>query len=403
MKTLIIQLARFGDLIQTKRLIKSLSGPVHLCLDSSLCEVAKLLYPNIILHPIYAHGYDNTFEVLKHNKRVFDEIQKLSFNKVYNLNFSGLNFALSTLFEEKTVSGYFAKNGQNTRSKWFDTVFRLVKNRQISNLNISDIWAHLHNCPISPSEVNPIASPKGEGLGVVLAGRNSKRSLSVEALALNIQALFEKMQAPNIYLLGTKAESPIARNLIRKLPAKIIQKTQDLSGRTSWQDLFVLVQGLDLLLSPDTGTMHLAAHLGVPVYGQFLASALAFETGAYGLGHTVWQADKDCVPCAETTNCNHCSCLNAFSEPDYLLALSKNKALPEKLAISRLESDFDELGLIYKGEKANDLAHRRTIVRKMLLEYCLNQDLKMENTDNYQEILNSFYCEVDWMLPRIVS
>ena len=36
---------------------------------------------------------------------------------------------------------------------------------------------------------------------------------------------------------------------------------------------------LDVLLTPDTGIMHLAAHLGVPVFAFFLSSAWCHETG----------------------------------------------------------------------------------------------------------------------------
>ena len=55
---LVVQLARFGDLIQTRRLIRSLlaESPVHLLVDGGLTELARLLYPEVTVHGIPAHA-----------------------------------------------------------------------------------------------------------------------------------------------------------------------------------------------------------------------------------------------------------------------------------------------------------------------------------------------------------
>ena len=53
---LVIQLARFGDLLQTKRLLRSLQadGEVHLLVDDSLKSLAHIVYPGIEVHGIAA-------------------------------------------------------------------------------------------------------------------------------------------------------------------------------------------------------------------------------------------------------------------------------------------------------------------------------------------------------------
>ena len=55
---LVIQLARFGDLVQTKRLIRTLCarGETHLCVDAGLRDLAALLYPEAVIHAIPVHG-----------------------------------------------------------------------------------------------------------------------------------------------------------------------------------------------------------------------------------------------------------------------------------------------------------------------------------------------------------
>ena len=84
---LVIQLARFGDIIQTARLIASLlrEGEVHLCVDKTLVELAEAIYPKCIVHGIIAH-YSGVQQVIRDNYRVFNELHFLEFTEIYNLN-----------------------------------------------------------------------------------------------------------------------------------------------------------------------------------------------------------------------------------------------------------------------------------------------------------------------------
>ena len=52
----------------------------------------------------------------------------------------------------------------------------------------------------------------------------------------------------------------------------------------------------DVLLTNDTGTMHLAAHLGVPTVALFGSTEPAL-TGPLGAGHRVIRHHVECSPC----------------------------------------------------------------------------------------------------------
>jgi heptosyltransferase II len=67
-------------------------------------------------------------------------------------------------------------------------------------------------------------------------------------------------------------------------------------GATSLGELVELLRESDLLLTNDTGTMHLAASLGVPVVAVF-GSTDADLTGPLGAGHRVLQHRVPCGPC----------------------------------------------------------------------------------------------------------
>ncbi|MCL2123218.1 MAG: glycosyltransferase family 9 protein, partial [Desulfovibrionaceae bacterium] len=376
---LVIQLARFGDLIQTKRLLLTLTmqHSTHLCVDRSLAPLARLLYPQITVHPLAAHG-GSLNEVADFNHAAFAVLAAEKFSCVYNLNHSPLNRALARLFPAETVQGHYADKGQALRSPWVDLAFRWTAQRRLSPLNLADFWAFLHPNPLPPHTINPSARPGGRGLGVVLAGREARRSLPSRIFAPCVRAAFEGLGGPDIYLLGSQSEHARARDLARHLSSGVLGKVQNLCGKTDWAGLCDALVGLDCVLSPDTGAMHLAAHLGVPVQAFFLSSAWCHETGPYGTGHLVWQADIECLPCLESAPCAlNVRCLDAFAQHGFLSAfaetfgkgsLSGAHNLP--LQVLSFESELDVLGSTWKIRQGDDPQRvQRNALRTLLGEY----------------------------------
>jgi len=349
--TLVIQLARFGDLIQTGRLIHALlrDGETHLCLDTSLVPLAKKLYPACHLHPVHAHGHTPIHEVYTHNTACFTKLQTIPFSAVYTLNYAGMNSAISSLFPPEILHGYIMQARHHTKNPWLHMMFRWITKRRTAPLNLMDLWGLLAPHPLAPSDVHPKASPKGGGLGIVLAGRNARRSLSPETLALCITALFERMDAPRVTLFGTEREQAVANKLLRTLRPSVSKNVTNLAGKTSLDELIAHVASLDCLFTPDTGTMHLAAALGTPVEAYFLSSAWAYETGPYGIGHKIWQSVQECAPCNEFDACpNDLVCATNFTDRGFLNQLMGFDfgLLPPSLRL--LTTDFDELGIILR-------------------------------------------------------
>jgi lipopolysaccharide heptosyltransferase II len=71
---------------------------------------------------------------------------------------------------------------------------------------------------------------------------------------------------------------------------------RNLAGQTTLDGLMDELSECDALLTNDTGTMHLAAMLGVPVVAIF-GSTEPSLTGPLGVGHTVLQHRVPCEPC----------------------------------------------------------------------------------------------------------
>ncbi len=404
---LVVQLARFGDLVQTKRLILSLCAeegrPVHLCVDESLAGLAAMLYPGVRVHAVIAHGtglakapaLEQAQAMLTKNREVFHTLAACNFERVYNLNFSPLNFRVAALFDPRTVLGHRWQVGQESIGLWAGLAMRWSSMRRLG-LNIADFWAWHHAAPVAPAQVNPQASGRGGGIGVVMAGRESRRSLPPKELA-GIVATLRELRGGALTLLGSASEDRAARALQRELPARHAEACRNLCGKTSLSELPEVVGGLDLLVTPDTGTMHLAAHLGVPVLATFLSSAWCFETGPYGLGHTVLQAQRDCLPCLESRPCpTSVECLQPFADNRLhrYLATGDARHLPEGLVV--LDSSVDALGVNYRARAGLDEQEGQRSAFRAFLSMHLGLGGGKTSAESAQ-FAQRFYAERDWL------
>lgn len=412
-KYLVIQLARFGDLVQTGRLIASLSSDgneVHILVDASLAELARILYPLAAVHSIIAHGPGvhgdlASVQVFRDNRKIMQHLEQVGFEQVFNLNFSGLNHALSRLFSPETVRGHGCKGRQAAKSRWTDMGFRWARRRAAWGINLVDYWAHLADRPIAPELVNPAAEAGGGGLGIVLAGRNSRRSLPPKVLASVSAALWNASGKGDILFLGSAGEHEASRELVVLLQPPMRERLTNLAGKTDWKALVEIVSALDMVLTPDTGVMHLAARLGTPVQAFFLSSAWCHETGPYGAGHTVWQAVRNCAPCLESQACPHSlACLDPFASREFLRALANRRYDREISGVLGLRSGFDLMGATYSSFCGDDpLAEERAVFREFCAAHLGLIPEEGSLTRKGQGLAETMYLERDWMTEPFIG
>lgn len=408
---LIIQAARFGDLIQTKRLVLSLGRRfrTHLLVDESLVVLARLVYPESVIHSLGFHGNDHAPSAAACIE-ICDRLREYRFACVYNCNFSPLTTALCRMFEPEIVFVYRPANdseGGILRSPWARLIFRSSASRRLASLNLVDFWGWFVDDPIAPTDVNPRAEAGGRGIGIALGGREARRSLPGPILGDIVKTLFRLRGEPDLKLFGSREQIPLAKRLMRHFTPDMMARTRDLTGKTGWLELMSELAGLDLLLTPDTGIMHLAAHLGVPVMAFFLSSAWVHETGPYGLGHIIWQAAPSCAPCLENAGCPHNrECLNPFDGKIFsrqLAYLEKGdmdaamRAAPNLLCY---RTGFDDFGAILKIVAGEDMqARQRAMTRAFIAAF--RDPLRFHPPVGPQpSIMAGEFCPVaEWMLP----
>ena len=91
------------------------------------------------------------------------------------------------------------------------------------------------------------------------------------------------------------------------------------AGTTNLRELAYVCKNATVVVSTDSGPMHLAAVLGTPVVALFGPTA-PWRTGPYGATHRVLRVDRDCSPCFEKS-CDTVECMTALKVEDVFQAV----------------------------------------------------------------------------------
>jgi len=95
-------------------------------------------------------------------------------------------------------------------------------------------------------------------------------------------------------------------SIIQAITSSMKGRAINFAGKTTLTELAALYERAALVISTDTGPMHLAAAMGTHVVALFGPTA-PWRTGPYGPGHHVIKAELECSPCfkrrCETTDC----------------------------------------------------------------------------------------------------
>jgi ADP-heptose:LPS heptosyltransferase len=160
-------------------------------------------------------------------------------------------------------------------------------------------WAELNALDVIPLSVmaatrwpEPRRGGPGRGkVGVFVGASQPDKRPDATFFAALVRELIQRGLTP--VLLGGPAEVELGAAVARGVPAPVA----NLCGRLGLGALAVLGQELDLLVTPDTGPMHLAAWTGLRVLNLSVGPVNAWETGPYQPGHFVLTPRMSCRGC----------------------------------------------------------------------------------------------------------
>lgn len=123
-------------------------------------------------------------------------------------------------------------------------------------------------------------------------------------------------------LIGSRDDAPICAEVVRLSKGKAI----DLAGKTNLKELIPIIGKAEFVVTNDTGPMHIAAALKVPVYAIF-GPANPARTGPYGQLNRVIMADLGCSPCYRWQPCEEWPCMREISVDRVLEVIGQGGAI----------------------------------------------------------------------------
>ena len=108
-------------------------------------------------------------------------------------------------------------------------------------------------------------------------------------------------------VIGSRSDQQIADKVVQTSGGKAFS----LAGSTSLKELISLIRQARLVISNDSGPMHIAAGFHIPVVAIFGPTS-PVRTGPYGSNNIVLQGDVPCAPCFKK-RCKDMRCMTAIT------------------------------------------------------------------------------------------
>jgi ADP-heptose:LPS heptosyltransferase len=333
---LIINLTRFGDLIQTQPVItgfRSRGARVGLACLSNFASAATLLDGVDRVFPLNGAGLlaalDGDWRLAVRDIAAYRQEIFAAFTPDLTVNLTPSVASRLLAFDLTPASGRTAgfsvdEFGFNAdTSSWAAFLQMAGANRGASPFNVCDLFRRAAGldregnslalaapAPEAQAQATELLPDCDHGYAALQLGASEDRRRWPVAHFIETARRLHERYGLTPVLLGTKGE----RSLGERFAAGADFPHLNLMGATSLTGLAGVLSRCRLLLTNDTGTMHLAAGLGVPLCAVFLATAQPWDTGPYRAGNICLEPDMDCHPCEFGRECpNHEACRGAVT------------------------------------------------------------------------------------------
>ncbi len=338
-QVLILNITRMGDLVQMGTLLTRLHEEwpdvqIDLVVDRRFAAVASLLTG---LRDVVAYDFH---ELIDQSRAAVQDVAALyreatawakplherRYDRIVNLTFTPASSFLASYIGAADYRGGRCAwdGGMVLDNPWMAYFTDMHRFRHLNRFNLVDVYALGGSgpgrfAPLQVSVPGPAAewarsflsepdNPTQQWIAVQAGASDVMKAWRPEHFGVTLARLSNQWQG-GILLIGTSAEQEtIARAAAVYREAGGRMPVKNAVGRTTLDQLAALLHQCRLLLTNDTGPMHLAVGVGTPVIDLSVGHVDFRETGPYGPGHWVIQPELDCSPCGFQQICAHHAC-----------------------------------------------------------------------------------------------
>jgi ADP-heptose:LPS heptosyltransferase len=340
---LLLNLTRMGDLVQSTPLAVGLKrlhpdSKIVAAVHQAFLPAARLMEGIDELVPIDYVGLQalskrddlSVIEMVAGAEEFLAPLLGRRYRMVVNLTHSATSTYLMYLIDspDKRGSQMVASGHRVVGHAWMQFFHNFAVNKQSSPFNLVDIYSlsgdvpvHEDHIPLSvrvPEEAGRWADafladlPQGGGgpLIAVQAGASDAHKMWHPSSFIRCCRILRDELSARFLFVGGKEELELAQRIhdLVDAPGSVVA-----AGRTDLPQLCALLSRCDLMITNDTGPMHLSAAVGTRVVSLALGPVYYCNTGPYGVGHVVFQPDAACAPCNFKVRCVNPECKNMVS------------------------------------------------------------------------------------------
>ena len=376
-KILLIQLSSIGDLVATTPAIRGLKERfAQSCLFLLTEETpAPLVRNNPYLDRVIIFERERFLSRVVEAKQPFYEIaaeldsylrgfiktlRDERFDLVINLHGTPRAALLSCLLKAKRTSGLtIDQKGAPfvSANLWMLYKLFIACNPQMMDLDwLSHTQLNLRMAGVKPRSVRPrmylssrkpqAASRKPQAfiIGINPGTNIENKRWPASNFARLARGLKERYKA-EVVIFGAANDVGLAGEIVKQAKIPLL----NLAGKTDLLELARLLKKCRLLITGDTGPMHIAGAVGT----KTIVLCGPTRYGPYGQGHLLLQADIPCIGCGASFQCRKMECMERIGVEDVLEAVecSLRDDLPELRGINVYSSSASyQLPLFPKDE-----------------------------------------------------
>ena len=366
-RVLIINLTRMGDLIQTIGLINQihknyLNCKIDMLVMKSFSPIIKHFYyiSEVFTFDEDIFSYNISNDVWdSYNKlnALLEELDKRSYEAIYNPIISEQSSLLMYLIKGKNKYGMqFTQNRQQKMTCDFSS-YLLANQHSLGDFsyNLVDIFAGMVNgsqpsglhatsymnnekafidrdttcigvsfndfkLKVLPEDLDTIRlfSTKVKSfmkpiLGFHIGASQSNKAWTIKNYHIVIEELLLKKDYCIILFGGYKEKE--FKHHFSNIQSELFFNT---IGDFKLNELVAAIDIINLLITNDTGPMHVATALQKPVIDISLGPVSKWESGPYNSSALIIEANLDCHPCSFTFECSHWNC-HTYITPDIVV------------------------------------------------------------------------------------
>ncbi len=334
-KILVIRTDRVGDFLLSIPVIKSLrkSFPQSFIAVMTKPEISEIIEKDPCIDEILLYNEDAQQKGFRHTTRFIKQIRERKFDLAIILN-PAKEFNLITFFAGIPQRiGYDRKWGFLLTDKIKDRKFLGEKHEleynldllRSLNINLQDKEISINITKEDEDFVNKLLDGSGFKKGEILIALHPWTANPAkqwpQSNFLEVGKRFSSRLNTRIAIIGGKDEREESEVFCRRGENFI-----NFSGKFSWRQLAVFLKQCHLLISNDSGPVHIAAAVDTPcvvIFGRNIPGVGPKRWSPWGEGHIIFHKDPGCNPCLDRKCPHSFKCLTSITPEEVFKAAEK--------------------------------------------------------------------------------